>query len=63
MGKSITIELHEQPYLNVVVSKMNDEWDENNDEIITLEQFFDDRTMSVHLVENNPPRAKRGEPV
>jgi ATPase len=42
--------------------KMHDEWDENYDEIITLEQFFDDRTMSVHLVENNPPRAKRGEP-
>ncbi len=30
--------------------------------IVTLEEFFDDRTMSVHLVENNPPRAKRGEP-
>jgi ATPase len=30
--------------------------------IVTLEEFFDDRTMSVHLVENNPPRAKKGEP-
>jgi ATPase len=30
--------------------------------IVTLEEFFDDRTMSVHLMENNPPRAKRGEP-
>lgn len=30
--------------------------------IVTLEEFFDERTMSVHLVENNPPRAKRGEP-
>ncbi len=36
--------------------------DENNDEIITLEAFFDDHTMSVHLVEKNPPRAKRGAP-
>jgi len=32
------------------------------DEIVTLEAFFDDKTMSVHLVEKNPPRAKRGEP-
>jgi ATPase len=32
------------------------------DEIVSLEAFFDDRTMSVHLVEKNPPRAKRGEP-
>ncbi|MCK4279647.1 MAG: Flp pilus assembly complex ATPase component TadA [Candidatus Thorarchaeota archaeon] len=32
------------------------------EEIVKLEAFFDDRTMSVHLVENNPPRAKRGEP-
>ena len=38
---------------------MNDEY---NDEIVTLEAFFDDKTMSVHLVEKNPPRAKRGEP-
>ena len=44
------------------MSKMNDEWKNNDNEIVTLEQFFDDRTMSVHLVENNPPRAKRGEP-
>jgi ATPase len=35
---------------------------EDSDEILTLKAFFDDRTMSVHLVENNPPRAKRGEP-
>jgi ATPase len=33
-----------------------------DDEIVTLEAFFDDKTMSVHLVENNPPRAKRGAP-
>jgi len=32
------------------------------DEILSLEAFFDNRTMSVHLVEKNPPRAKRGEP-
>ena len=32
------------------------------DEIVTLKAFFDDKTMSVHLVEKNPPRAKRGEP-
>jgi ATPase len=32
------------------------------DEIVSLEAFFDDKTMSVHLVEKNPPRAKRGEP-
>jgi ATPase len=35
---------------------------QNDDEIVTLEAFFDEKTMSVHLVENNPPRAKRGEP-
>jgi len=39
--------------------KMNNE---DSDEILTLKAFFDERTMSVHLVENNPPRAKRGEP-
>jgi ATPase len=39
-----------------------DEDDELAEEILTLEAFFDERTMSVHLVENNPPRAKRGEP-
>ncbi|TFG33473.1 hypothetical protein EU528_00595 [Candidatus Thorarchaeota archaeon] len=38
---------------------MNDDYD---DEILTLEAFFDEKTMSVHLVERNPPRAKRGEP-
>ncbi|MHA2603431.1 MAG: ATPase, T2SS/T4P/T4SS family [Candidatus Thorarchaeota archaeon SMTZ1-83] len=45
---------------------MNEEWyDDDEDlaeEILTLEAFFDAHTMSVHLVENNPPRAKRGEP-
>ncbi|MGD9381423.1 MAG: ATPase, T2SS/T4P/T4SS family, partial [Candidatus Thorarchaeota archaeon] len=45
---------------------MSEEWydedDELAEEILTLEAFFDERTMSVHLVENNPPRAKRGEP-
>ncbi|MFX1367424.1 MAG: ATPase, T2SS/T4P/T4SS family [Promethearchaeota archaeon] len=43
----------------------------NNDEdlyndygeyISKLEDFFDDQTMSVHLIEKNPPRAKRGHP-
>ncbi len=34
----------------------------NDDEIVTLEAFFDEKTMSVHLIERNPPRAKRGEP-
>ena len=34
----------------------------DDDEIVTLEAFFDEKTMSVHLVEKNPPRAKRGEP-
>ncbi|MGY5871044.1 MAG: ATPase, T2SS/T4P/T4SS family [Candidatus Thorarchaeota archaeon] len=33
-----------------------------DDEIVSLEAFFDEKTMSVHLVEKNPPRAKRGEP-
>lgn len=41
---------------------MSEEYDDYEDEIITLKEFFDDHTMSVHLVENNPPRAKRGEP-
>ncbi|MBD3404658.1 MAG: hypothetical protein GF411_00810 [Candidatus Lokiarchaeota archaeon] len=42
---------------------MNDDWDEDFEEHITaLEKFFDERTMSVHLVERNPPRAKRGGP-
>lgn len=35
---------------------------EDSDEILTLKAFFDEQTMSVHLVEYNPPRAKRGEP-
>ncbi len=34
----------------------------DDDAIVTLKAFFDERTMSVHLVEKNPPRAKRGEP-
>jgi ATPase len=43
---------------------MSDDWDdfEDNEEILTLKAFFDDHTMSVHLIEKNPPRAKRGEP-
>jgi ATPase len=45
---------------------LSDEWydddEELAEEILTLEAFFDERTMSVHLVENNPPRAKRGAP-
>ncbi|NOR38694.1 MAG: ATPase, partial [Candidatus Thorarchaeota archaeon] len=39
---------------------LDDEFE--TEEIMKLEAFFDDHTMSVHLVENNPPRAKRGEP-
>jgi len=35
---------------------------EDSEEILTLKAFFDEHTMSVHLIENNPPRAKRGEP-
>ncbi len=43
---------------------MNDDWDdfEYDEDIMTLKAFFDDHTMSVHLIEKNPPRAKRGEP-
>jgi len=43
---------------------MNDNDDSafDDDEIVTLKAFFDEKTMSVHLVEKNPPRAKRGEP-
>ncbi len=33
-----------------------------DDEIAMLESYFDEHTMSVHLIENNPPRAKRGSP-
>ncbi|MHA1215836.1 MAG: ATPase, T2SS/T4P/T4SS family [Candidatus Thorarchaeota archaeon] len=33
-----------------------------DDEIEILESYFDEHTMSVHLIENNPPRAKRGSP-
>ena len=39
---------------------LDDEFE--TEEIVKLEAFFDEHTMSVHLVENNPPRAKRGEP-
>ncbi len=31
-------------------------------EIRLLESFFDENTMSVHLIENTPPRAKKGAP-
>ena len=41
---------------------MNDDWIYDEEEIMKLNAFFDDHTMSVHLVENNPPRAKRGSP-
>jgi ATPase len=43
---------------------MSDDWPdfEFDEEIMSLKAFFDDHTMSVHLVEKNPPRAKRGEP-
>jgi ATPase len=41
---------------------MKDDGSDFGEEIFTLEAFFDEHTMSVHLVENNPPRAKRGEP-
>ena len=40
---------------------MTDDY-EYDDEIITIKEFFDEHTMSVHLIENNPPRAKRGAP-
>jgi len=40
----------------------SDDAEFKTEEIVKLETFFDDHTMSVHLVENNPPRAKRGEP-
>ena len=45
-----------------MLRRMNDYDSEYADEILTLEAFFDEHTMSVHLVENNPPRAKRGAP-
>lgn len=43
---------------------MTNEWfdSEDNEGLVSLDGFFDEHTMSVHLVENNPPRAKRGEP-
>ncbi|MHA1771198.1 MAG: ATPase, T2SS/T4P/T4SS family [Candidatus Thorarchaeota archaeon] len=37
------------------------DWYEDED-ISVLESYFDKHTMSVHLIENNPPRAKRGAP-
>ncbi len=41
----------------------HDSWDDIDDEEIwRLLSYFDDHTMSVHLIENNPPRAKRGSP-
>ena len=40
---------------------MSEDWEEQED-LLTLKAFFDDHTMSVHLVEGCPPRAKRGEP-
>ncbi len=33
-----------------------------DEEIELLESYFDEHTMSVHLIENTPPRAKRGSP-
>jgi len=41
---------------------MNDDWMNDDEELVRLDAFFDEHTMSVHLVENNPPRAKRGAP-
>lgn len=41
---------------------MTDKHYDYEDDIVTLEEFFDEHTMSVHLIENNPPRAKKGEP-
>jgi len=44
--------------------KDNDEslYNDYGEYISRLEDFFDDQTMSVHLIEKNPPRAKRGQP-
>lgn len=41
---------------------MNDDNGQQSDAIFNLEAFFDEHTMSVHLIERNPPRAKRGTP-
>ncbi len=41
---------------------MNDDWIDDDEELLKLDAFFDEHTMSVHLIENNPPRAKRGAP-
>ncbi|MFW9955562.1 MAG: ATPase, T2SS/T4P/T4SS family [Candidatus Thorarchaeota archaeon] len=41
---------------------MNDDWMNEDEELVKLDAFFDEHTMSVHLIENNPPRAKRGAP-
>ena len=40
----------------------DDDWIEQDEEIVKLDAFFDEHTMSVHLIENNPTRAKRGMP-
>ena len=40
----------------------NDDNGQQSDAIFNLEAFFDEHTMSVHLIERNPPRAKRGAP-
>jgi ATPase len=40
----------------------DDDWFDEDEDIVRLDAFFDEHTMSVHLVENNPPRAKRGAP-
>ena len=45
-----------------MVMIMKDDNEPFDNEIITLETFFDEHTMSVHLIERNPPRAKRGAP-
>ncbi|MCF2137314.1 MAG: Flp pilus assembly complex ATPase component TadA [Candidatus Thorarchaeota archaeon] len=38
------------------------DWYDDEGDISVLESYFDQHTMSVHLIENNPPRAKRGAP-
>ncbi|MFW9833115.1 MAG: ATPase, T2SS/T4P/T4SS family [Candidatus Thorarchaeota archaeon] len=60
MARSISIELLKLLFETVEVMMMAN--NEDSEEILTLKAFFDEHTMSVHLVENNPPRAKRGEP-
>jgi ATPase len=41
---------------------MDEDWIDDDEEIVKLDAFFDEHTMSVHLIENNPPLAKRGAP-